>query len=259
MKTLYQIVLILVLGGILNYFVDIDKSNDFSFLIPFKMSELSFNETLIYEDMLVHNVITETENLEFENKKIYLYNTHQTEGYQTNTVMDGARYLKALLEEKGYTVIFEETSFDQYKIDNGMDLTETYPASRVFLIENINTYGSFDLIIDFHRDALPRESAYTTIDGINYAKMMMVIGGASKNSENVAYNSRMLHEAVDEILSGVMRSDFVRDSAVYNQDYTDKMVLVEVGGNTSTFDEVKKSVEVLASAIDLCLQEDRFV
>jgi len=259
MNNILRLLIIFILCSFLNNFVYITERKDLDYLIAFNKNQKDEYQENFYDSMLVHNVIEEKEALSVEAKKIYIYNTHQTEKYQTNTVMDGARYLKELLEDKGYNVVFEETSFDQYKKDNQMDLTETYPTSRVFLNTNSNQYGPFDLIIDFHRDALSRENSYVVIDGVSYAKMMLVIGGSSGKVESVSYNSRMLREAVTKIKEGIMRSDFFRNEAIYNQDYSDNMLLIEVGGNTNTFEEVKHSLEVLAQAIDNCLREDVFI
>lgn len=259
MKIFFQLIIIGILNLFLVNFIQISYDHNFIHLISFQSVDLISKNQTFYEDMLVHNVIEETTELFIEKKIIYIYNTHQTEKYQTNSVMDGARYLQSLLIEKGYEVIFEESNFDQYKRENNMDLTETYPTSRIFLNKNIEKYGPFDLIIDFHRDALSRENSYVTINGKNYAKLMMVIGNDSSNKDSVRYNSQILHLAVDEILDGIMRNDFSRDYAVYNQDVAQKMLLIEFGGNTSTFSEVQNSIEIIAEAIDVCLKEDRFI
>ena len=37
--------------------------------------------------------------------------------------------------------------------------------------------------------------------------------------------------------------------AYYNQDMSDKMLLIEVGSDNNTFDEVKNSVDILALGI----------
>lgn len=255
MKYLCKIIIILILCFFLFQYVSIDETKMVTNLISFQTRQTELSASLFP----VHTTHETQESLQISKKKIYIYNTHQKEGYQTGTVMDGALYLKQLLENKGYDVVFETEDFDEYKITHEMDLTVTYPTSRIFLEKNINEHGPFDLIIDFHRDALERNISYVTINEQNYAKMMMVIGGDTPYVENVKYNSQVLHQAVDEIISGVMRSDFFRSGAVYNQDYTQRMLLIEVGGQHNTYEEVMLSLQLLAKAIDTCLKENRFI
>lgn len=109
-------------------------------------------------------------------------------------------------------------------------------------------YGGFDLIIDLHRDAIPREVSYLKSNGKTYAKMMPVIGGLSKNADVIKKNSSTLSDIIDSKVHGIMRSTMVRE-AYYNQSVSDRMMLIECGGDVNPFDEVKNSMEVLADGI----------
>ena len=257
MKWIFKMSVILYLLFVFHRVLEPTYTIDLNHLISFYANEYTGIQN--NQSLLVHQIHNESEILEVSKKKIYIYNTHQKEQYQSGSVMDASVYLKELLENKGYEVYFETSDFDLYKKTHNMDLTETYPTSRIFLEKNVISNGPFDLIIDLHRDALNREDCFYLDDHKAYAKMMMVIGGDSSFRDTVIYNSSILHETIDELCGGVMRSDFIRNSAVYNQDYTDKMMLIEVGGQYSTFQEVKNSVELLCQAIDICLKEDKFV
>ena len=59
----------------------------------------------------------------------------------------------------------ETNSFADYMKANGLNYNDSYLVSANFLSDVLVNYGPFDLIIDFHRDAVPRESSYVTIDG----------------------------------------------------------------------------------------------
>lgn len=115
-------------------------------------------------------------------------------------------------------------------------------------------YGPFDLIIDFHRDAVPRESSYVTIDGKDYARMMFVVGGLSANSEQTKQISQTLYDNIEQIQPGIMKKTMVRE-AYYNQEMSEHMILVEVGSDNNTFSEVRNSVEVLAEGITVYLSQ----
>lgn len=190
-------------------------------------------------------------------KSIYIYNTHQYEQYVGGNVMQGARYLADELEKRGYEVIVEENDFEAFKRANGMDLTETYPTSKIFLERQLKSHGPFDLIIDFHRDSISKEVSTFEDGTTSYAKMMMVISLTTDYHEEVEANSTAIHHEVDQILTGLMRSDFKRDYAYYNQQCAHSMVLIEIGGMENTYDEVQNSLNVLAAAIDHALEEEK--
>ncbi len=182
-------------------------------------------------------------------KTVYIYNTHQSEEYEGGeTVMDAAAVLGNELEERGIHVVLETANFAEYLKAKGLDYNASYEASRSFMNDALVNYGGFDLIIDLHRDAIPREVSYLKANGKTYAKMMPVIGGLSKNADVIKKNSSTLSDIIDSKVHGIMRSTMVRE-AYYNQSVSDRMMLIECGGDVNPFDEVKNSMEVLADGI----------
>lgn len=182
-------------------------------------------------------------------KRIYIYNTHQSEGYQGGeTVMDAAVILGNQLKEKGYDVVLETNDFGAYGKANGLDYNSGYKISNKFINDALVNYGGFDLIIDLHRDAVPRESTFVTIGDKNYAKMMMVIGGLGKNAYEVTKLSSTITDTINQLQGGMMREMMTRE-AYYNQEMTTNMVLIELGADKNTFDEVKNSIDFLAEGI----------
>lgn len=182
-------------------------------------------------------------------KTVYIYNTHQSEEYEGGeTVMDAAAVLGNELEERGIHVVLETANFAEYLKAKGLDYNASYEASKSFMNDALVNYGGFDLIIDLHRDAIPREVSYLKANGKTYAKMMPVIGGLSKNADVIKKNSSTLSDIIDSKVHGIMRSTMVRE-AYYNQSVSDRMMLIECGGDVNPFDEVKNSMEVLADGI----------
>ncbi len=182
-------------------------------------------------------------------KTVYIYNTHQSEEYEGGeTVMDAAAVLGNELEERGIHVVLETANFAEYLKAKGLDYNASYEASRNFMNDALVNYGGFDLIIDLHRDAIPREVSYLKANGKTYAKMMPVIGGLSKNADVIKKNSSTLSDIIDSKVHGIMRSTMVRE-AYYNQSVSDRMMLIECGGDVNPFDEVKNSMEILADGI----------
>lgn len=192
---------------------------------------------------------TETPKPKDTGKSVYIYNTHQSEGYVGGeTVMDAAAVLGNELEERGIHVVLETANFAEYLKARGLDYNQSYQASNNFMNDALVNYGGFDLIIDLHRDAIPREASFMEANGKTYAKMMPVIGGLSTNAEAIKKNSSTLSDIIDSKVHGIMRSVMVRE-AYYNQSVSDRMMLIECGGDVNPFDEVKNSMEVLADGI----------
>lgn len=188
-------------------------------------------------------------------RKIYIYSTHQEEGYQDQgTVVEGSKYLQSLLEAKGYEVLVEERSVQAYLDTNALTYNESYYASYAYLNDTLKK-DSYDLIIDFHRDSIDRSLSVFEYQQKQYAKMMFVIGGSNQNYDQLLALASSLHQQIDQQAPGIMRSIMTRDIAYYNQYVNDAMVLIEVGSEANTFQEVKNSVEVLAEGIDEYFKE----
>ena len=183
-------------------------------------------------------------------KKIYIYSTHQEEGYQEEgTVVEGSKYLQSLLKKKGYEVLVEERSVQAYLDENALTYNESYYATYAYLNDTLKN-DSYDLIIDFHRDSIDRSLSVFEYQQKKYAKMMFVIGGSNQNYDKLLALATVLHQQIDQQAPGIMRSIMTRDIAYYNQYVSDAMVLIEVGSEANTFSEVKNSVKVLAEGID---------
>lgn len=182
-------------------------------------------------------------------KKVYIYNTHQNEEYVGGqTVMDAAAILGNELEARGVHVVLETADFKAYANAQGWDYNQSYAVSYNYLNDALVNYGGFDLIIDLHRDAIPREASFLEVNGKSYAKMMPVVGGLSKNVDAITSTASTLTDIIDGKVHGIMRSTMTRE-AYYNQQVSDKTILIECGGDVNPFDEVKNSMVVLADGI----------
>lgn len=191
----------------------------------------------------------ETPSAEDTGKKVYIYNTHQSEAYASGeTVMDAAAILGNALEEKGIHVVLETADFGAYANSKGWDYNQSYAVSNAYLNDALVTYGGFDMIIDLHRDAIPREASYLDTGDKTYAKLMPVIGGLSENAPMITERASTLSDIMNAKVHGIMRSTMTRE-AWYNQQVSDKTILIECGGDVNPFEEVKNSMEVLAEGI----------
>ena len=185
-----------------------------------------------------------------EKKRIYIYNTHQQEGYQGGkTVMDGAQVLAEKLQKAGIDVVVETNDFVAYGRSQGWDYNSSYAVSNKFINDAFANYGGFDLVIDLHRDSVPREACFAEINGKSYARVMTVIGGLSKNVSASTKIAATLTDIINQDVNGIMKTPMTRE-AYYNQQMSPNMILIEVGADQNTFEEVTNSLDVLAKAIE---------
>ncbi|MGN1343894.1 MAG: stage II sporulation protein P, partial [Traorella sp.] len=166
------------------------------------------------------NVIEVPQNLDNQ-KRIYIYSTHQKEAYKDQKdVYQASLYLKETLTKIGYLVIVEDRNFTKELNDLGYDYNQSYKVSRSAINDALIEYQGFDLIIDFHRDSIPRNTSYIEKNGKKYAKMMIVLGGLSSHFKKIYANASTLFDKTNDIQKGIMKNILVRE-AYYNQDISE--------------------------------------
>lgn len=196
-------------------------------------------------------VAVNTSNSDFvatKDKKIHIYNTHQSEEYDGYNVILGANYLKDCLNSQGYQCDVEGNDFEGYKAIHNIAYNKSYTVSKMYLEQSLQSSGGYDLIIDFHRDSISKELSTITYNGKAYAKIMFVVGKSSGKFDAVNQLSQQLSDLANTIVPKISRGVYVKQSH-YNQGTSDNMVLIEVGAQSNTKEEIEATVEVVASAI----------
>lgn len=184
---------------------------------------------------------------------IYIYSTHQTESYEagnlkefgiTPDVMMASYLLEDRLQKEGINVIIEERKMSDYLKAYNLTYDLSYYASRAYA-QDILSKNEVDLVMDLHRDALAKDLSTITLNQKNYAKILFVVGGKSSyvNENNAIVTG--LHNKIKSTYPGLSRGILKRDASVYNQDLTNHSILLELGGNENTVDEVMNTVEAI--------------
>lgn len=199
---------------------------------------------------------------------VYIYNTHQTEEYINNestydlkpTVYTAANYLKEVLERQGIKTIVEEANIKKYLDDNNLNYDDSYIASRYYLEQAKNNNPSLKLFIDLHRDALSHDAATVIYNNISYAKILFVVGADFNNyQKNLNFTESMNKIVIDNysfLTRGVLTKTGPLVNGVYNQDLGDNIILLEVGGNESTINEVANTLDLIGDVIVKKLGEE---
>ena len=200
--------------------------------------------------------------IEINEPKVYIYNTHQLEGYDstyyadyniTPNVQMAAYLLKDKLNNMNIPTIVENGNITDFLTINNWTYVDSYKASRYFLENTLNENPNLDLIIDLHRDAIPHESSTTEENGKKYAKVLFVVGKDYENYEKNLDVATKLNEIFKSYVPTISRGVIVKGgnnvNGIYNQDLKSNIVLIECGGSENTIDEVINTIDILSKVI----------
>ena len=182
---------------------------------------------------------------------IYLYNSHPTEEYKSSTI--GEYYinptvimnnyiLEDIFNKRGYKTYVEERSVKDILNSNSWNYASSYKASRL-LIEDVSINNpSIKYYIDIHRDSLDRSRTTITIDGKDYARIIFLLGLENpKYSENLEFMEK-INNKIDNYYPGLSKGIYKKEgpgvNGVYNEDFSNRLILVEIGGYENTTTEV---------------------
>lgn len=253
--------------------LSIFKNNNFiNLLKKTSVNELDFKNINIKGEYLINVGLTNFDKIKFDKvmfkevdkdeelkPRIYVYNTHQTEEYRTienynltPTVHTASYILKDLLKQYNIGVIVENSDLKTDMNKLGVNYNNAYQVSKYWL--NNLEMNDLELYIDLHRDSVNYNLSNVTVDGVDYAKIMFVMGNNYDYYDNLAVAEKLVNE-VEKINKTISRGIFTRKNSVYNQDFNKNCVLIEVGGPDSTYESVSNTLSVLALAIKNYLGE----
>ena len=192
---------------------------------------------------------------------IYIYSTHEGESYQDKylelynikpTVKIVSYILKDYLDDYGINTIIEDKSITEILRTNKWSYKYSYEASRIAIKDKIAS-NDFKLIIDLHRDSSNLSKTLLEINNTKYARILFVVGGENKNyKENLQVSQKLkdlLEQEIPNITRGIITKKGVGVNGIYNQDLSNKSVLIELGGQYNEIEELNNTIQVLSKAI----------
>lgn len=224
-------------------------------LLIFYLPRYSIQSAKVYK-AIENAPATETAvqtNAVVSDKRVHIYNTHQSEEYDGFDVRQGAAYLKECLNELGYYCDVEENDFENYKSIHQIAYNKSYTVSKMYLQQAVEQNGNYDLIIDFHRDSIDKKYSTVNVNNKAYAKIMFVVGKSSGKFESVNSLCETLSAKANEYVEGITRGIMVKSSH-YNQGDYDHTILIEFGGQSNTKEEVQNTIEIVSLVIKDYLQ-----
>lgn len=232
------------------------NETDFIEKIANKTYELSNPVKLLSKEYNKYLDVNESEPVIKEETppKIYLYNTHQTEEYQSNelleftikpTVMINNYILEDIFNRNNYPTIVEERSIKEILNNNNWKYASSYKASRLLLEDTYKNNTTLEYFIDIHRDSLKHDRTHINIEGKDYAKILFIIGTENtnylKNQTLTEKINNKLNEYYPGLSKGILKKGGEGVNGIYNQDFNENVILIEIGGYESTTTEVLNS------------------
>lgn len=205
-----------------------------------------------------------------DSPQILIYHTHSQESFAdsvpgdeaTTIVGAGERLAQTLRDKYGYNVIHNTAAYDvparDYAYSNAL------PELEKLLAEN----PSIEVVIDLHRDEMPVDRRLVVeLQGRPTAQFMF-FNGLSRTAkggnidtlenpyleDNLAFSFQM-QTASNEYYPGIARRIYLK-AYRYNLHLAPKSLLIELGAQNNTVEEIMNAIEPLAHVLHLVLTGD---
>lgn len=254
----------LVKDSFSNYnFTDLKRLSSTEFLLKYSFG-IDTYKTGVEDVVMLPAVKTETDGdtLKSNTPVVYIFNTHQTEGYKSNllesfninnTVYLASHILGEYLNDLGIGVVVEENSIVDVLNTNGWKYGKSYKASRVLLEDAYKNNPTLNFFVDLHRDSASYERTHIEIEGVGYAKVLFVVGLEHDGYEENLKLAKILNEKIKLKYPGLSRGVLEKKgpgvNGIYNQDFNKNTILIEVGGQYNYIEEVNNTLKIISEVI----------
>jgi len=187
-----------------------------------------------------------------KDRSILIYCTHSSESYVPSDgttaipskggIFDVAESFKNALQEKGIKAVLDKTSHDPH--DAG-----AYRRSRQTAVELIKKNMPVAAVFDIHRDATPKHTYETKVNGEYMSKVRIVIGRRNQNrkaNEELAYKIKAI---ADKAYPGLIKDIYI-GRGEYNQELSPRSLLFEFGTHEISKEAAQKSARYMADVVN---------
>lgn len=253
----------------LNYLLKVgfNKQIDSSYIKSSLLSNITFDNTSVTENNNDDtSQITDKSNtkevLNSTKPIIYIYSTHDTEGYFSSyfniynikpDVKIASYYLQEKLNDLGLNTIVEKRMIKDALNKNNWVYKDSYKASRIYLENTYQNNTSLKYFIDLHRDSSLKSKTTTTIDGKSYARVMFLVGlehdNYNANLKVATDINNLIKAKYPSLTRGIYKKSGPGVNGIYNQDFNSNCILIELGGQYNTMLEVSNTIDILAKIL----------
>ncbi|MCQ2449338.1 MAG: stage II sporulation protein P [Clostridia bacterium] len=214
--------------------------------LPYKIKKNDQPQVLIIHTHTTESFLPETRDYYTDKDEVRTLNE------KANVVALG-NIMTDKLNAAGIKTVHDTTVHD-YPAYNG-----SYDRAAETIKKNLKKYPSIKIVIDLHRDAIAgdgnnRIKPIAKIGGKNAAQVMLVMGSQSggitafpKWQENLKLAVRF-QQKMESMYPGLARSISLM-SRLYNENLTTGSLLLEVGTEVNSIEEVSYSAELAANAL----------
>ncbi len=136
---------------------------------------------------------------------------------------------------------------------------KAYGPSEITAKKLLEDYPSIEMLFDIHRDADQRENSIVVINGVPVAKILFVVAQGQQElqqphwQENYAF-AKLIDAKLNQYYPGMSKGIQVVEWR-YNQHLHPRALLLEVGCQDSTKEELQHSIEMLSDVLAEIIEE----
>lgn len=189
-------------------------------------------------------------------KKLAIYHTHNDESYILTSgksleppdgdILKVGDSLADALRRSGFTVVHKKNNHNPHDIN-------AYSRSRRTAVKALKNTPT--AIFDIHRDAAPLSAYLTTINGVETAQVMIVIGRSNPNMNANLEFARQVKATADKLYPGLMRGIYM-GRGDYNQDLYPRALLFEIGTDKGSLTIASHGARHLSDVITAVLGQE---
>ncbi|WP_336864879.1 stage II sporulation protein P [Peribacillus frigoritolerans] len=202
-----------------------------------------------------------------QEKSVYIYHSHSWEAFlpfikgattpneavssdQRANVIAVGDLLSLELINKGIGVEHNTENMAANLKSKKLDYRSSYNLTRKDVQEAMGFNDKLKILIDIHRDSQRKAVTTTTIQGKEYARLFFIVGKENKNYEKNLEYAKKINKKFEGKYPGLSRGVFIKGkdegNGIYNQDISDKALLIEFGGVDNNLTELSNTIKAFA-------------
>ncbi|MBS4220320.1 stage II sporulation protein P [Bacillus sp. FJAT-49711] len=202
-----------------------------------------------------------------ESKSVFIYHTHNLESFlpllkdatvpdeafssdsKANVVAVGEKLSNSLIA-LGIGVEHNKTNVNNELLKRKWDYSDSYKLSHEIVQTALANNKNIQYFIDIHRDSARKAVTTKNIKGKPFARLYFIVGKENKNYQKNLEFAKKINSELEKKYPGISRGVFLKNryqgNGVYNQDVSDKAILVELGGVDNNIEELNNTIDALA-------------